>query len=145
MESFRFWLKKINRLFDRQNLKLKKFGKQYYFDKKLIAGLSKKNKLSLRHFKYLPKFLTDGEKKQLSFLSVVILICLIVLGINAFFSFTEVIARPGGKYVEGLVGSPRFINPILSQTNSVDGDLSRLIFSSLLAYDKDHQLVGDLS
>jgi peptide/nickel transport system substrate-binding protein len=145
VELLRFWLKKINRLFDRQNLKLKKFGKQYYFDKKLIAGLSKNNKLSLRHFKYLPKFLTDGEKKQLSFLFIVILICLTVLGINAFFSFTEVIARSGGRYIEGLVGSPRFINPILSQTNSVDGDLSRLIFSSLLTYDKDHRLTTDLA
>jgi peptide/nickel transport system substrate-binding protein len=111
----------------------------------LVAGLAKNKKISFRHFKYLPKFLTVTEKKQLGILVSVIIICLAILGVNAFFSFTEIVARPGGTYIEGLVGSPRFINPILSQTNSVDGDLSRLIFSSLLIYDKDHQLVGDLA
>lgn len=67
------------------------------------------------------------------------------LGINLFFVFTESAPKAGGEYVEGLVGSPRYLNPLLSQTNSVDSDLSSLIFSSLLAYDKDHQLVGDLA
>ena len=64
---------------------------------------------------------------------------------QGFFTFTISVPRSGGEYSEGLVGSPKFINPILSQANSVDGDLSRLIFSSLLAYDKEHNLSPDLA
>jgi len=50
----------------------------------------------------------------------------------------------GGEYIEGLIGSPRFINPILAQTDA-DKDLSKLIFSGLLKYDEHRRLVPDLA
>jgi peptide/nickel transport system substrate-binding protein len=43
---------------------------------------------------------------------------------------------PGGTYVEGLIGSPQFVNPLLCQYNEVDRDLCSLIFSGLLRYDE---------
>lgn len=51
----------------------------------------------------------------------------------------------GGRYVEGLVGQPRFINPALSITNEVDMDLTRLVYSGLLKFDEREQLVPDLA
>ncbi|MEK7254794.1 MAG: ABC transporter substrate-binding protein, partial [Bacteroidota bacterium] len=51
----------------------------------------------------------------------------------------------GGEYTEALVGSPIYINPLLDQTNDVDQDLSKLVFSSLLKYDGHRQLVNDLT
>lgn len=74
-----------------------------------------------------------------------IVACIGLLIINGFFLFTISVPQAGGEYAEGMVGSPRFLNPLLSQTNSVDSDLSRLIFSSLVTYDKKHQLVTDLA
>jgi peptide/nickel transport system substrate-binding protein len=139
------WLKKFSGLFDRQNLKLRQFSKQHHFDRKLVAGLFRHRRLSLKHLKYLPKFLTVQEKRQANVLLAISGVCLFLLLLNVFAAVTDTLPKAGGEYVEGVIGSPRFINPILSQTNSVDSDLSRLIFSSLMDYDKKHQLVGDLA
>ncbi|MDD3190727.1 MAG: peptide ABC transporter substrate-binding protein [Candidatus Pacebacteria bacterium] len=58
---------------------------------------------------------------------------------------TEEVPANGGEYTEALVGQTRFINPILSQTNDIDADLSSLIFSSLMRTDKNGKLENDLS
>ncbi len=51
---------------------------------------------------------------------------------------------PGGIYVEGILGSFTNANPLYAN-NSVDSSVSRLVFASLLKYDQNHQLVGDLA
>lgn len=140
-----FFKKKFEHFFDRQNIKLKKFSRQHHFDRRLVVDLFGKKKLSFKHLKYLPKFLTAGEKRQANFLVILIVSATVILSGNLFFMATTSIAKSGGEYSEGMVGSPRFINPILSQTNSVDSDLSSLIFSSLLTYDKNQELVPDLA
>jgi peptide/nickel transport system substrate-binding protein len=38
---------------------------------------------------------------------------------------------PGGTYVEGIVGEPRYLNPLLSGYNEVDRDIGSLLFSGL--------------
>jgi peptide/nickel transport system substrate-binding protein len=43
---------------------------------------------------------------------------------------------PGGTYVEGLIGTPQFLNPLLCQYYSADHDLCSLIFSGLIRYDE---------
>lgn len=140
-----FFKKKAEHFFDRQNKKLKKFSRQNNFDRQLVLGLFHKRKISLKHIKYLPNFLTFSEKRQVNALMAVIGLSALALSGNLFFLFTTSVARDGGEYSEGMVGSPRFINPILSQANSIDGDLSRLIFSSLVAYDKKQELTPDLA
>jgi peptide/nickel transport system substrate-binding protein len=52
---------------------------------------------------------------------------------------------PGGTYVEGMVGAPQFVNPLLCQYNEIDRDLCELVFSGLLRYDEHGQLQPDLS
>ncbi len=54
------------------------------------------------------------------------------------------IAASGGTYTEGVVGSFTNANPLYA-TGSVDSSVSRLLFASLLKYDENHQLVGDLA
>lgn len=56
------------------------------------------------------------------------------------------VERPisGGSFVEGVIGSPRFINPVLASSNT-DRDLSRIIFSTLVKKDVDGQIVVDLA
>ena len=52
---------------------------------------------------------------------------------------------PGGTYVEGMVGAPQFVNPLLCQYNEIDRDLCELVFSGLLRYDERGLLQSDLS
>jgi len=52
--------------------------------------------------------------------------------VNFYVKHTEIAPSAGGEYVEGLVGSPRFINPIYAQGSDVDRDLVEIIFSSLV-------------
>ena len=52
---------------------------------------------------------------------------------------------PGGTYVEGMVGSPQYVNPLLCQYNDVDRDLCTLVFSGLLRFDEHGQLQPDLA
>lgn len=51
----------------------------------------------------------------------------------------------GGTYTEALIGSLQRLNPVLDYHNSVDRDLDRLIFSSLIKFDSRGLPVGDLA
>lgn len=50
----------------------------------------------------------------------------------------------GGKLTEGIVGSPRFINPLLSISDA-DRDLSLLVYSGLLRATPEGALIPDLA
>jgi peptide/nickel transport system substrate-binding protein len=58
--------------------------------------------------------------------------------------YLTVVPVPGGIYSEGIIGSYTNANPIFATTD-VDSSVSRLIFSGLLTYNDDNQLVGDLA
>jgi peptide/nickel transport system substrate-binding protein len=71
---------------------------------------------------------------------------LVALLVNVALNFTtEWVAGRGGTYVEGLAGTPQFINPLLCQTYEADGDLCALIFNGLTRLDHHGQVVPDLA
>lgn len=51
----------------------------------------------------------------------------------------------GGVLVEGMVGAPRYLNPLLSDPNPVDRELVSLIFDGLTRYDDEGRLVPALA
>lgn len=53
-------------------------------------------------------------------------------------------AVPGGTYAEGVTGNIDTLNPIYASTNA-ERSASKLIFASLLSYDRDGRLRGDLA
>ncbi|MBN1778657.1 MAG: peptide ABC transporter substrate-binding protein [Candidatus Buchananbacteria bacterium] len=114
-------------------------------DKKLIHSLNGFKLPKLKQFKYVLKVLTKKEKRIFLTASLLIIVSTIFIGF-AFYQ-QNFIPKPtgGGEYTEGLIGAPQYINPILSQTNDVDSDISHLIFSGLMRYDQNLQLVGDLA
>ncbi len=67
------------------------------------------------------------------------------LAVNYYYSHTEEVPDYQGKYIEALVGKPRYINPILCQTNDVDSDLSQLVYSGLMKLNYEGKLVNDLA
>ena len=58
---------------------------------------------------------------------------------------TEINPGIGGKYTEGVVGSPRFINPLYAQVSDVDRSLVEIIFSGLMQYDNQGKITPDLA
>jgi peptide/nickel transport system substrate-binding protein len=60
---------------------------------------------------------------------------------------SPIISAPsaGGTYVEALIGSLQRLNPVLDYYNSVDRDIDRLIFSSLIKFDSRGFPVADLA
>ncbi len=50
----------------------------------------------------------------------------------------------GGTLIEGVVGSPRFINPVLA-TSDIDRDLTNLIYSGLLKINSEGKLILDIA
>jgi len=63
-------------------------------------------------------------------------------GLSRFYQ--ELAPAPGGTYTEGAVGTFTNANPLYA-TGSVDATVSRLVFSGLMQYDSNNQLVGDLA
>lgn len=59
-------------------------------------------------------------------------------------SVTVVSPARGGELTEGIVGSPRFINPVLAVSDA-DRDLSALVYSGLLHATPSGQYVPDLA
>lgn len=71
---------------------------------------------------------------------------LIAMLVNVALNFTtEWVAGRGGTYVEGLAGTPQFINPLLCQPYEADGDLCALIFNGLTRLDHRGRVVPDLA
>lgn len=95
--------------------------------------------------KNLIRSLTIKEKSLISFLVLLIVGSLAVIALNFYYSNTKNIEARGGAHIEAMLGTPRFINSALSQINDADRDISRLIYSGLMKYDKEGKLLEDLA
>ena len=81
--------------------------------------------------------------KNTSFLFRVffVVLCISIIGIIWQFNKTYLtnVKASGGDVHEGIIGAPRFINPVLAQTQA-DMDLTRLVFSPILTIDRKGEL-----
>ncbi len=59
-------------------------------------------------------------------------------------TYVESVPSAGGTIVEGIIGTPRFVNPVLALTRA-DQDMVELVFSGLLKLDESGQLVPDVA
>ncbi|MBU1165137.1 hypothetical protein KKA15_06295 [Patescibacteria group bacterium] len=118
---------------------------QNELDKKLVYSLSENKLPKPKQLKHLKKTLSKKELWLVRVAALIILISLIFLGVKFYLANFLPTPIVGGEHTEGLIGAPQYVNPLLSQTNDVDSDLANLIFSGLLKYDKDLNLVPDLA
>ncbi len=104
-----------------------------------------------RSFSFEPKTLRNISK-QLKISEKILISLALVFIVGALFSMylkyyntvaVEVPTR-GGEFTEGIVGTPRFINPILSVSDS-DRDMTGLIFAGLLRSNADGNLTPELA
>ncbi|MDD3711164.1 MAG: peptide ABC transporter substrate-binding protein [Patescibacteria group bacterium] len=113
-------------------------------DYNLVYALSPKKVPNFRQLKYAKKVLRPREKNIVNFFLIIILVFLIIFGIRFYKKHLIIEPDFGGEYIEGLVGSPKNINPLYSTARDVDSDISRLVFSSLFTHDKNGNIVNDL-
>jgi len=85
------------------------------------------------------------EKIIFYFLLIILTASLLTWGITTYYSKTKAIPAYGGEYIEGIVGQPQHINPVLSLSNNTDDDMSQLIYSSLMKYDENGNLINDVA
>jgi peptide/nickel transport system substrate-binding protein len=96
-------------------------------------------------FKKLPQVLTFKEKYTAFVLILMLGIALIAwVAADRNFNYEES-ADFGGSYTEGIIGQPKFVNPLLADTEGADADLVTLIYSGLLKYDERGNLIPDLA
>ena len=80
-----------------------------------------------------------------TFRKILILLCFIfvissfLLVKNARNKILTAVPISGGEWTEGIIGSPRFINPVLAVSN-VDKDLTNIVYSGLMKKDKAGQI-----
>lgn len=91
------------------------------------------------------KILENKEKVVFLVLLALSASSFIYLVASLYLKNTERAPAKGGSFVEGVVGQPRFINPIYAQAYDVDRDLVEIIFSGLMKYDSDGKIVPDLA
>lgn len=114
-------------------------------DTKLVTSLSPRKIPTLKQLKYLPKLISKKEYRILQILLAIVAVNVLFLGWRFYERATVLVAREGGRYVEGLVGSPRAVNPLLLQENDSDRDITRLVYSGLSAYGHDRKIVPDVA
>jgi len=88
----------------------------------------------------------DVRRHALGWLLLVALLIL-ATGFQLYWSqskYTKAIADAGGTYAEGVVGKLDTLNPLYAST-SPERSASRLIFSSLVAYDLESKVKSDLA
>jgi peptide/nickel transport system substrate-binding protein len=101
---------------------------------------------SLSQIRQLPRILSLQEKKL--FFTGVFSLCLgiVLLFLGSLSLLFSTVPRQGGKLTEGILGYPQLINPLYANANTVDRELTALIYSGLLVYNPTTQsLAPDLA
>ncbi len=98
----------------------------------------------LSHLKNFWQLFSGVEKKLLLFFIALLVVGALSWGLQNRGPHLEV-PKIGGTYIEGLVGSPERINPLLAPANDVDLDLSRIVYAGLLKFDGNLNLGPDLA
>ncbi len=114
-------------------------------DQQLVYSLSPKKIPSSNQLKHLKKTLSPKERLWLRLAVLVLLASLLYLGVKFYRDHLELSPIEGGSYSEGLVGHPKYINPLYNYNRDADSDLSALIFSSLFKHDDQGKLAPDLA
>lgn len=115
------------------------------WDKKLVFSLAKSRWPSLKQLKYVRKYLNPAERLTVGVCLAVIFFSLMFLAAGFYKNHLQVIPVDGGDYIEGAVGSIKYVNPLYSSISDVDSDLAGLVYSSLFKRNNQAKLINDLA
>jgi peptide/nickel transport system substrate-binding protein len=96
--------------------------------------------------KYIEFLNTFSFKQWIWFYVALSLVFFSVVGLFYIFQkrFTHTVPLSGGTYTEGIVGTVRFINPVLA-TNDTEKDITNLVFRGLFKKDSDNIIIPVLA
>lgn len=100
---------------------------------------------NLAQWKQFFKILSGKEKLVFFIFAFLTFASATALVVSFYLDHTESVPSDGGTYAEGVVGRPRFLNPVYSGSNSVDQDITQLLFAGLLDYGKDGKIIPGLA
>lgn len=109
----------------------------------------------LEAFKLVPHIRLSVLRKVFSLMGrrekMVLAVLLVLFVTSAFYSvgklytnYTSEVAAEGGSYREGIIGQPRFINPLLATTDT-DRSIVKLVFAGLYKLDSNGLVVPDMA
>ncbi len=104
-------------------------------------GLVKK----IKNIVYIPKVLSKIERLILLVAFISIFCSIIYIAFTTIPNYINKKPAYGGTYTEGVVGQPQFLNPILAPASDSDLDITKLVYSGLLKYNENQELVLDLA
>jgi len=106
---------------------------------KIFGNLPKKQELNMA--------LSSFSRKEWGvFIALLLVLIISTLGILQFINKSFMVSVPayGGSLSEGVIGTPRFVNPILANSPT-DQDLVTLLYSGLMRKNTDGTLTPDLA
>jgi peptide/nickel transport system substrate-binding protein len=140
--NFSSWYKKLHS-FSRNRIASLQRQKDEW-NAKLVTRVTREKHLpNWKQMKQLSQFLSLREKRLLKGFISVAFVASLLLGYNIYRTNSELIPTNGGEYIEGVIGKPQFINPVLAGNNETDSDVTRLVYSSLLRFGLNLELVPD--
>lgn len=114
-------------------------------DQQLVFQLSKSRIPSPRQIKYIGRFLKISERWSLYACLLLMVASLAFMATKFYRAHVELTPKKGGRYIEGVVGNPQYINPLYASLNNTDADLEKLIYSRLFISDGAGQTKPDLA
>ena len=114
-------------------------------DKKLVFSLAKSRWPSLKQLKYVKKYLSQAERLMIGSCLMVIVLSSLFLAVRLYKTHLEIAPVNGGEYIEGVIGSIKYVNPLYSAVSDVDSDIANLVYSSLFRRGENAQPENDLA
>ena len=105
--------------------------------KKLIRSLSEKLNIVVSNFSF-------AEKIVFGIFTTVFVLSALLLLLQINDKFLIKVPKAGGTLNEGVIGTPRFINPLLA-ISETDKDLTMLIYSGLSRTTPEGEIIPDLA
>jgi peptide/nickel transport system substrate-binding protein len=114
------------------------------YGKQIFSGIRQVRNLTLSQLRKV--FSLMGKREKIALLALAILAAgNFYLSVKNFYiSHTSAAPSSGGLYVEGILGQPTYINPLLAH-NETENTLIRMVFSGLYKYDTQGNLVADIA
>jgi peptide/nickel transport system substrate-binding protein len=146
------WLEKLRKIWQRVFFWQKPAGESHevrphsHADHALVLSVTKPSTVpSFRQLRFMNRVL-DAKERRIFWGAFFVCLAALLLG-TADLAATQLVTIPsvGGTYTEGLVGTPKLINPLFAPMNDVDRDLVSLIFSGLFRPDQNLEPVPDLA
>lgn len=114
------------------------------YSKRILQGIR-----ALRHIKLSVirrVFSLMGRREKMIFFGLlgISLVSFLFSSARLVQKYTAVVPAQGGIYREGIIGQPRFINPLYASSNT-DKSLVNLIYSGLYKFDSNGNVVPDLA